>query len=987
MVVEFNETGSSWGPYQAIFQYGYAEAGIFYSVSGAASLNDPGHRTTALNLTLPDEYYPFWDLDYVGFYNRTGVVSPSETINYPTSSNRTGLDTVVINSTTWRVNRVVSDSITGITNHTRVVNLQTANITQVRLHFASVNLDQDDSLHIFNDTSVDRLGSPPEWSKHDSGSDVWTSWINMVNTTSLHLVLYSNNTSASYTIDYIEYTGSTYSKTLATDKSYIQIVTNPDYIGFNVTLAKLTLPNNSVLAFVDPIGRNMTELWNVGPNQNYTVVNNNSDAGGLWGPSEWIMPEYVNIALYYTDNSSHTPAYLEIGSIEFNRTKGWERYLYPENNVRQFITYSKGTQNVVVNFTRFLNSPDVLFACSSWSFIFTKRPFNTVMTLLDENGTVVPGPDQNLLYNKEYTARFNITDTVNGAPIDAYNIVGHTNTVNLDIWQTNESILQRTGVLSGGLVNFTFTLNGTMLPGVRAGDIKMLVQVHDVNYGAYDNSTSRQAYGMHLFEIPRFTLNCIASEEIGATIATNITTTSGTIYDPNTVTFNLTAYNAYNESGPLNGQPIKVRVFKDTTLRRETYIYQTYHLASNSNFALFTHDFLEEGAWLVTFALLNESLPVPKPEGFYLPTAPLAFSFTIQPRQFTIDITTGSAGLQPAQASEVLVLVTDKEESEDFPSQPPFPLQGWEVNYYFMMLVGSQYQNYFIGSSTTNATGVAKLNWIPPAILAGETIFIKAHAFTKVSERVRFVDESVLVKKGFTLDRLNTSIALRPASDQFYFDDEFTISVDVVDEIGNIVMDRLVAMNLTFVSVLGPAYTYSYTLLTGVNNTRYSFPSAAFLGTVRVDLHFAGSSNYHPSSSNRTFTFDKVNSYIETSIDSFGYHYGEYQKIPINVLVRDGRTGGLFYDNGTLSVEIRDATGGLVEAHDKQIEFLVEALALVNVRYPNLALSVSTFIFPLASESSAGVPPANCTLNPPKTGSVKDSPAAKWSVSLLAIAI
>ncbi|MHA1730814.1 MAG: hypothetical protein ACTSU5_02675, partial [Promethearchaeota archaeon] len=709
-VVEFNGTGPVGENKSIIYQFGDAEAGAYYSVSADTVKNYSVHHTTGFNVTLPTEYYKYWNLSYVNYFNKSSTIK-EEMNEYYLQSNQTGEE--------YLATPVTASLSTPNATDIREFVSPYFNTSAVRLHFSTVQLQAGDLLYAYNgsmdlENPVSNITAPG-----------WTDWLN---TSNAFITLNASLASGTrgYTVDRAQYRGVTFNHT---GTSQLTVEVDPDVIGFNLTLFNLSLPNNARFVMSDPEGYNITELWRYdGFNTNYTYVNGNE----TWGPSQWINPDYVVLKMYCLPGDEAACG-LNVSAIIYNTTTGWQNYYLAGDNYGDsfgdFIEYVPFTQNVTVNFTRMCGlttwGPELLDCYSSWTFIFEKRPYEVNLTVVELDGVngpkVLSGPYV-LQSGLAYNFSFNLTDSVEHLPVDWYGWTGDPpNNVSLKVWQYKSLLHCETHPINNGIVNFTLLADWGVTNGTRAGNFDILLQVNDTNFVVLDNTSARATWDMTFKEHPSLELNKLRceyfSEQTGSweKKASAVAITTGTLYDPNTVEFNVSALDIHGDSEPLNGQPVNVTVTFDGAVKFTGTIYQNYHWQDSSNYALFNYSFDEVGAWSVTFRLENSSTG--EPLGYYFPTSPLTVNVTTYPREYLLDVYNGSGGIQPGQRTELFANITDTEEVDLDGTH--YPLGDWKVDFYFLRFVGYQWRQYYIATTYTNNTGIAKVNWIPPEDLMG----------------------------------------------------------------------------------------------------------------------------------------------------------------------------------------------------------------------------------------------------------------------------
>lgn len=936
-VVEFNATGpvNPDANGSVIYQYGHAEMGAFYSVSGNTIKNYSRLHTQGFNLSLPTAYYPFWNLSHVNYFNLTSIVNHDMDENYVVE-NAThvplALDATLTTANATSVQEVRPDYL---------------NLTAVQIHFAAVTLNPGERLAVYN-ASFDTTA--PAFEVTTTGWSGWTDWIPGA---SAVVVLNGSATTApasptSYVIDAVRVNGTPF-RHHGTDQYKLEV--DPDIIGYNVTLANLYLPDASRFLISDPEGTNVTEIWRydglgVDPRNNWSVYfDGDGDAlGGGFGPGQWVMPDY-GIFKMYTPTGEEANCNFTISKVEYNTTRGWQRFYFPVDNYGDahgnFLTYTPFGQNVTVNFTRLLGyggdhagwDEARLQACySSWTFIFLKRPFDVNLTVFEidpdtlvETALAVPVTLQS---GKAYRFQVNVTDALNQTAVDQYNFAGETNPVRLDVWQDFNLVLTNaTTTLFNGVVNFTTNATWGTTTGIHAGDVQLQVQVNNTNHCALNNLSARATWRYTYYEHPNLTLNAInaeypAREWHGLTRALNVT--AGTLFDPNTLTFNLSARDIYGAPEPLNGQAVTVEVTRDEVPVTTAEIYQNYHAADGGSYALFNSSFNQTGAWQVTFTLQNATLGAPT--GYFLPTGSLVINVTATARPFQLDLSTGPAGLQPGLPSEIYCHITDAEEvSAD--AGVPFPLTGWTVDLYYVGELGLNYEKHFLGTSTTNTTGDVKVTWLPPLDLASQVLAIYVEARTPTEKLVQYEPEAALLQYGFGVDTLATTVQANATASEYYFDQPLQLDAFLHDELGNPLTEHQVILQTTRSDAV--AYTNYFTI--GTNNTNFVLDLTPFVGTVTLDANYEGSTRYDAAVDSRLVTYKKAGAVVDVDVDPEGYTYQAGDFMPINVSVLDNRTSALFLDSGVLTVQILNETRDVTRTES----FVLSPSAKSNITIPD----------------------------------------------------
>lgn len=901
-VVEFNATDDLPGNKEILYQYGYSEVGAYYQVSP----DSQDYAGTGFRFNLPADYYEYWNLSYVNYYNLTEIINPALNEYYVSSPVDT-LSYALSAASTTANDSVVNEVSTHFTN-----------ISKIQLHFSAVTLNAHDNLTVYN-SSFDVTSEPLYVT-----TTGWTPWIN---TSSAVVVLNSSTTAlSSFTVDSIRYWGVSFNHT-GTEALVYQV--DPDVISFRVGLAALKLPDESRFILSDPMGENLTEFWRydslggADPQNNWSdYFETDGDAiGGEW-VSDWIMPDYVVL-----DMDSATPAgcNFTISKFEYKTPAGWRRFYVPDDT-SGLITYTPFQQQVQVNYLpMFTGNLDMAY--SSWTFIFIKRPFEVSLDVYEDptgTNTLLQEPIV-LQSGKSYNLSFQFT--YDGHSVDYYNFDGDpANPVRLDVWQEKALLIDpMLTTVMNGYANFTLPSDWGVANHVIAGDIRTLVQINGTNYCALDNATAaRVSYWFVYKEHPSLAFNKITAEYPHREWVTPaVTMTAGTVFDPNELTFNVSALNIHGESGFLNGQPFNVTVEWEGHWEREATTYQNYHPADNHNYTLFSHSFDKIGAWTVTFVLENTTLGTPM--GYFFPCASLTIDVTVVEREYNIDIYNGTEGLQAGFASEVFINLTDTEEVDLYGNH--YPLENWRVDLYFLRYIGMQWRRYFIHSTTTNATGIAKVNWLPPADLAGEQIYLYAESYTPTYRLLQFEPESFLLKKGFDIEKLNTTVEVHLTKDFYYFDDPLEFNVTLADELGNDLLEEEVQVELT----VGGTHFNNYTFEIGVNNTFLIQDFTPYVGDAIIEVSYAGSSAFLASQSATPFTYNKSPSYLDVDVNPAGYNYGDAETIPIKIQALDSRNQSRFYDGGVVTTRIYDENKTLM---DSWTEVLTPA-ALSNFTIPD----------------------------------------------------
>ena len=867
-IVEFNDTDilSRETP---TYQYGYAETALFYGVSGGACTGL--YAPTKVNITLPSEYADFWNLAQVGFFDKRGINDQSKDVYFPAGPGAsTGINQTVS----------LNDSITAGENSTKILELNIVHVTAISIHFSSLDLGTGGNISIYNETFDTTQDPKVRFDRFNQTTQEWTGFINC---TRLVILLNSSTSPANYTIDMVTYTGTpfqhTFSNIPASEAFIVEV--DPDVIGYKINLSDIYVSSGMNITLYDP-DMNFIASFN----------STNYSQGIGWCPVSWLAPDYLKFVAE-NNGSAVNPSYIEIERIMYYRTRGWQRYNAAKGETSFFVNYDYAGHNITVDLNAFTGG-NLSVAYSSWSFLFHKRPFDITMKLKAQGeSTWRQGPIYNISYNTEYNITFNANDTINGLPIDMYNIIGVNNHVQVSIWQNNTVYHPAAYDLQNGIANYTFNISRD-LPASIGGPIYIFVEIQNVNYGAYDNTSARATFVLYFYEQPTLEIDEISSENIPATTSTSISTTAGTIYDPNTVTFKVSAHDMHGNDEPLNGQPVVVRVRHESSLIFTETILQNFHGGDAAIYAEFSYDFLEEGDWDVSFTLGNESLG--KPHGFFMPAAPVMIAVHVLPRPFLIDIYSGAAGLNPGIRGEVFVNVTDVEEAG-------FPLTRWLVDVLCLAKFGNQFTSVPLGSTTTSTLGIAKVDWTPGVDLAGKEIFIIAQVETPESEKARFVDRSSMIKKGFSIDKLATSINIITAKDEFYFDENLAFDVTLKDELGESLLACAMDMSIMLTSNQS-TIVLNFEIVIGKNNTGIIFPITSFTGEVQIDVIYNGSSSFHPTVASRTLFYVPVPTRADIIVDPAGYHLGPTETVPIQVSIVDTRFSTQFFDTGTVTFEV-----------------------------------------------------------------------------------
>lgn len=945
VVQEFNGTESTgfspirdcMGGYSntsVIWQWGHSEAVAFYSVSGNTVKNYTDRHTSGFDVKINPQYYPYWNLSHVNYFNISSIINYDMDEFYLTD-----------NEVEEDLTDIVVDFDEPDSFDIQPVETKYSNISGMKLHFNALNLKAGDKLKIYND-SLD-MENPlievagPTTSPSAVGTNGWT--VELENTKSAWVVVNSSSdTSAanpvSYTLDRINVTGSTFNHT-GTDQMLIEV--NPDIIGFNVSLSNLQLADSSRFIISDPFGYNVTEIWRYDslggdPRNNWSIYfDSNGDAktsDGQFGASQWINPDYTVLKMY-----SDTPGNCEftIARIRYNTTKGWQRYYYhPEtpDEYQGLITYTPFGGMLRIYFWDLFGGnptdpsdggvapdgdPAVSKAYSSWTFVFHKDPIQIDLDIYKLQAGVEPelvagDPedfDDNAIIlesDTSYTFSFKFTDALYQFDVDWFNFVGEDNPVRLDIWQGRTLLhTNTTTAISNGVHNFTVADDWGTAEGVHHGDIQVLVAINNTNYAALDNTTCREQYRLAYYEHPTLLFNRMSSEKIGTVYSPAATTSAGTLYDPNTITFNVTARDIYGENEPLNGQPINVTVKKGSTVRHTETIFQNHHPADGDNYALFTFSFQEIGDWDVIFNLVNSSTGIMI--GYFLSPIPVTVDITVTARPFTIALFNGTLGLRPGEISELYANITDLEEVDV--EGYHYPLPGWRVDYYYLKKVAQQYQKFYINTATTNNSGIAKILWTPPRKLAGEEIYILGEAFTPTDHTpdklLQYEPSSYLMQYGFEIERLNTTVSVTPAKPQFYNDEALEFDVHLEDGFNGQLVNYNVSVNVT----VGHGTKYQYTFLMGQNSSDFVVDFSPYIGEVQIDAAFEGNAAYMPDTFTTNLTFDRCPTELAIIVNPIGYNFIDDETIPMNISIADARYGDNFYDSGIVNVTVTNATG------------------------------------------------------------------------------
>ena len=139
-VTEFNQSGTNpIGEYSVIYQYGYSEVGAFYMVSANTIKNQSWLATDGFNLTLPAEYYKYWNLSYINYFNLTSIVDYNLSDKYLLTE--TGNETL-------SPAKIVS--LTSKCEDIKEIKSGYQKISALRLYFSELLLRPGDQLLIFN---------------------------------------------------------------------------------------------------------------------------------------------------------------------------------------------------------------------------------------------------------------------------------------------------------------------------------------------------------------------------------------------------------------------------------------------------------------------------------------------------------------------------------------------------------------------------------------------------------------------------------------------------------------------------------------------------------------------------------------------------------------------------------------------------------------------------------------------------------------------
>ncbi|MHA1732804.1 MAG: hypothetical protein ACTSU5_12735 [Promethearchaeota archaeon] len=901
-VTEFNSSGPVNPDHNQsiIYQYGYSEVGAFYSVWGNSTNEWDKYHTEGFNFSLPAEYYEYWNLSSVNYYNISSTLKPELDEKF-----------IPLNESIETVDYNTDYNLAGGT-HLQEITTDYSKVSGIWLRFTELNLNAGDVLRVYNE-SIDWdhplyevQGPTSNVDDVNPGYGGWTGWING---TSAQIVLNSSSTAVShYRIQNLRVNGTSFwhdgTSEFQIDKDDVPRLDGENTISYKIHVEGLNLTHGAVFYINDPEGYNVTEVWTVpdtsgrGPGNNYT-----GPGMDLWS-TKWVNPNYVNFNISCaTVNQSLSN--FTVTEIQYNVTEGWQRYDFPFDNPNNFITYTPFGRNVTVDFTKLLGIPasnaKIKNAYSSWTFTFNKTKWDTNLTIHDLS-TGTPLADPIIVHSgRNYNFSFNLTDVLYGHPVDWFTFDEWSdNDVRLDIWQGTTLLFTGTSTLHAGIANVTVDFSVIENDQViHAGDLQLLFQVNDTNHVALDNTSARATWRIAYFEQPGLTLNKVYSEVIPETTSKQVSTTAGTLFDPNTVHFNVSAFDIYGETGPMNGQPFNVTVMWEGIVDYTTTVYQSYNASDGANYTVFKYSFDKVGDWNVTFTLEN-STGGGVPLGYYLPTTPLTVNLTVTPRRFLLDVYNGSGGLQPGQYSELYANITDSEEVDVQGTH--YPLSGWRTEFYYLHLVGQQYETVFISTAYTNNSGISSTTFYPPTTLSGEEIFILVRAYTPSGKTLQFVTESAVMKKGFDVDKLVTSIGVVPSQDPYYYNETIRLDLSLEDELGSSLLGECVKLEIT-----AGTTTRTYYLIIGENNTGFTAPELSpFLGTVDINASFVGSSSYYPVEYSTSASYDKAPTSVEVDVDPTGYRFADGDTLPVNVFINDVRNDSVFRDDGILKISICD---------------------------------------------------------------------------------
>ncbi len=476
------------------------------------------------------------------------------------------------------------------------------------------------------------------------------------------------------------------------------------------------------------------------------------------------------------------------------------------------------------------------------------------------------------------------------------------NDIQLQFTQNEEIKYDETKDILNGNSNFTFTGDWDKSYLIHQGMFKAMTFTSGLNHWAFDNTSSQAAFKFFLYEAVSLDLNLISSEELGVVTGSDeVSQTTGTTFDPNLVTINLTATDQYGESETLNGQPIGVIVFYDKSVVLQDQIYQYTHSADNQNYATFTHSYNKSGDWQVKFTLENSSLN--KPNGFFIPTDPVWVNVTSIPRQYTLDIQTDVVSYHAGDTISLYAHVYDKEETL---AHGAYPIEDTQVDFYFLKWHLNQMRKYPLGTAYTNGSGIAEMNWIPPLDLIDAEVYIYIDIFTKDGIIDQFVSQDQFMGKGYQIEKMGTIIEASTSQQIYYYDDPLVLYSGLFDELGNVVLNQEYLVSL----LLENGTSIEYSLLSGKNNSKVEVNLNRFVGTIDYTFSFNGSGDFVDAENvSGSVEYIKSNSTIEIEVDAQDYEFKENDTIPIDVDILDYRQNDLIDNEGIFELEIFNQTG------------------------------------------------------------------------------